>query len=65
MEIDVVSFVIFTLSESFYPFPSTLTADCASIVSPEAVKKHKKNFRYNPVGTGSFKFLNWKKEKRI
>ncbi len=57
--------VIFTLSESFYPFPSTLTVDCASIVSPEAVKKSKKTFRSNPVGTGAFKFSNWTKGKRI
>ena len=57
--------VIFTLSESFYPFPSTLTVDCASIVTPEAVKKFKKNFRSNPVGTGPFKFVSWTKGKRV
>jgi len=57
--------VVFHLDQPFYPFLATLAASPAAIVSPAAVKKHKKAFARNPVGTGPFSFQLWEKNKRI
>lgn len=57
--------VVFHLDQPFHPFLATLTASPAAIVSPAAVKKHKKAFAQNPVGTGPFSFLQWEKNKQI
>ena len=35
------------------------------IVSPEAVKKHGKDFGQNPSGTGAFKFADWRSNETV
>ncbi len=57
--------VRFTLSEPFFPFLPSLTADCAAIVSPAAVKRSGGAFARRPVGTGPFKLREWQKNKRL
>ncbi len=57
--------VRFTLSEPFFPFLPSLTADCAAIVSPAAVKKSGAAFARRPVGTGPFKLRSWQRNKRL
>ncbi|MBN2399738.1 MAG: hypothetical protein JXI33_05285 [Candidatus Aminicenantes bacterium] len=57
--------VQFILSEPFFPFLSTLSVECASIVSPNAVTKTGAGFANQPVGTGPFKLSSWQKTKRL
>jgi len=57
--------VEFGLSESFFPFPATLSVDCASIVSPTALIQKKEQFRKAPVGTGAYRFVSWKEGKQV
>lgn len=57
--------VRFTLSEPFFPFLASLTADCAAIVSPAAVKKSGGAFARRPVGTGPFQLRSWQRNKRL
>jgi len=57
--------VQFILSEPFFPFLAALTVECASIVSPSAVKKAGGNFARQPVGTGPFKLDSWQEDKRL
>ena len=57
--------VQFILSEPFFPFLPSLTADCAAIVSPAALKKAGAAFARRPVGTGPYKLTSWQKDKRL
>ncbi len=57
--------VQFILSEPFFPFLSTLSVECASIISPSAMKKAGADFASQPVGTGPFKLSSWQKTKRL
>ncbi len=57
--------VEFELIESFFPFPATLSVDCASIVSPTSLMEKKDKFREAPVGTGPYKLSMWKKGKKV
>jgi peptide/nickel transport system substrate-binding protein len=57
--------VQFTLSEPFFPFLPSLTADCAAIVSPTAVRRTGAAFARQPVGTGPYKLTSWQKDKRL
>ena len=57
--------VRFILKEPFFPFPASLSAGCASIVSPSALEERKENFRLNPVGTGPYKLKKWVAGKMI
>ncbi|MEN8222310.1 MAG: ABC transporter substrate-binding protein [Acidobacteriota bacterium] len=57
--------VEFVLNAPFFPFPSTLSVDCASIISPEAIKVKKEKFRESPVGTGPYRLAEWKKGKKV
>ena len=52
--------VVFTLKEPFAPFLPTMAMTQFSINSPTAVKKWGKDYTRNPVGTGPFKFKEWK-----
>ncbi|WP_078707216.1 ABC transporter substrate-binding protein [Consotaella salsifontis] len=52
--------VIFHLKEPFAPFLSHLAHPAGLIVSPEAVKKGGKTFARSPVGTGPFRFGEWR-----
>lgn len=57
--------VKFVLKKKEAPFIANLAMDFASIVSPAAVKKYGEDFKNNPVGTGPFKFVSWKKDDTI
>ena len=57
--------VKFVLNAPFFPFPTTLSVDCASIISPKAMKEKKEKFKEAPVGTGPYRFAKWKKGKKI
>ncbi len=53
--------VKFTLSEPFSPFINTLAHPSGGIISPAALTKYgNKGIAQNPVGTGPFKFVEWK-----
>ena len=47
------------------PFLSTLGMNFCGIVSPAAVERHGADFFKNPVGTGPFRFVEWRKDERI
>ena len=42
--------VVFELSKPFFPFPYTLSVDCASIISPAALVKKREKFRESESG---------------
>ncbi|MDI3269963.1 MAG: ABC transporter substrate-binding protein [Bacillota bacterium] len=48
------------LKEPYAPFLSNLAMHSASIVSPAAVQKYGRQFSQHPVGTGPFRFADWK-----
>ncbi|MBQ1762707.1 MAG: glutathione ABC transporter substrate-binding protein GsiB [Aquincola sp.] len=53
--------VRFTLKEAFSPFINSLAHPSAVIISPAALAKFgNKGIAQNPVGTGPFKFVEWK-----
>ncbi len=55
-----------TLSEPFAPFPSRLTGGLGYIVSPKAVKDMgEEKFNQTPVGTGPFKFVEFKNDNYV
>ncbi len=55
--------VEFILSEPFSPFLYSLTTPQASIISPAALSKG--GIEKDPVGTGPYKLISWKKGKRL
>ncbi len=57
--------VVFTLKRPQAPFLKNLAMSPFGIASPEAVKKYGDDFRKNPVGTGPFKFVEWKENDTI
>lgn len=57
--------VVFTLKRPQAPFLKNLAMSPFGIASPAAVEKHGDKFRENPVGTGPFKFVEWKPNDRI
>lgn len=58
--------VDFTLKN---PFPAFITAmgsgSRCSIVSPTAVQADPENFSQHPIGTGPFKFVEWRTDDRV
>ncbi len=52
--------VKFTLHEPFSPFINSLAHPSGVIISPAALQKYGKEIAHNPVGTGPFKFVEWK-----
>jgi len=63
--VDKYTFKI-TLTEPFAPFPSRLTGRLGGIVSPTAVKAMgDEKFNQNPVGTGPFKFGEFKSDNYV
>jgi len=57
--------VRFELQKVEAPFLANLAMDFAAMVSPAAVEKYGSDFPSNPVGTGPFKFVSWKKDDHI
>jgi peptide/nickel transport system substrate-binding protein len=57
--------VQFKLKRPQAPFLKNLAMSPFGIASPEAVKKYGDKFNENPVGTGPFKFVEWKRNDKI
>jgi peptide/nickel transport system substrate-binding protein len=57
--------VQFVLTRPQAPFLKNLAMSPFGIASPEAVKKYGDKFRQHPVGTGPFKFVEWKENDTI
>jgi peptide/nickel transport system substrate-binding protein len=57
--------VEFKLKRKYAPFISCLAMQSFAIVSPTAVNKFQKDFRFNPVGTGAFVFKKWERNQKI
>ncbi|MCA1032648.1 ABC transporter substrate-binding protein [Bacillus timonensis] len=57
--------VKFTLTRPQAPFLKNLAMSPFGIASPAALKEHGDKFRENPVGTGPFKFVEWKVNDKI
>jgi peptide/nickel transport system substrate-binding protein len=57
--------VVVRLKEAFSPFLDNLTDPRAMIVSPQAVQQLGDRFGRSPVGTGPFKFQEWRSADRV
>ncbi len=57
--------VVIRLSVPHGPFLTNLAMFPVGIVSPTAVARQGRKFKYNPVGTGPFRFVEWKHKERI
>ena len=57
--------VKFTLDAPYAPFLSNLAYPTGLIVSPAAVEANSKEFGRNPVGTGPFKFAEWRSNEAV
>ena len=49
-----------TLKEPFSAFINALAHPAAMMISPAALQKYGKEIGFHPVGTGPFKFVEWK-----
>jgi len=54
-----------TTREPYGPILRTIAMYCTGIVSPTAVQKMGEGFRRAPVGTGPFKFVEWKTNTHV
>ncbi len=57
--------VKFTLSEPYAPFLSNLAYPTGLLVSPAAVEAGGADFGRSPVGTGPFKFAEWRSNEAV
>ena len=57
--------VRFVMRHPYAPLLADLSMFPSSIVSPAALAKWGKAFREHPVGTGPFRFVEWKKGERV
>ena len=53
------------LSQPYSPLLNSLTLNQGRIVSPDAVKKYRKDFAQHPTGTGPFVFSEWQHGVRV
>lgn len=61
---DDSTFVI-VLKEPNAPFLSNLAMNFCAAVSPTAVKRYGRDYFKHPVGTGPFRFVEWRKDERL
>jgi peptide/nickel transport system substrate-binding protein len=57
--------VEFVLDKPMAPFLANLAMPMFGIASPTAIKTHGDDYFKNPVGTGAFRFREWRKDDRI
>lgn len=57
--------VKFKLNAPYAPFLSNLAYPTGLMVSPDAVKKSGKDYGRSPVGTGPFKFAEWRSNEAV
>ena len=57
--------VVFKLKRPQAPFLKNLAMSPFGIASPDAIEKHGDKFGDNPVGTGPFQFVEWKRNDSI
>ncbi|WP_246000735.1 ABC transporter substrate-binding protein [Brevibacillus panacihumi] len=57
--------VEFKLKKPLSPFLNNLAMPAFAIASPAALQKHGLGFKENPVGTGPFVFVEWKRNETI
>ncbi len=57
--------VEFVLDKPMAPFLANLAMPMFGIASPTAIKKHGDDYFKNPVGTGPFRYREWRKDDRI
>ncbi|MFB5763333.1 ABC transporter substrate-binding protein [Paenibacillus medicaginis] len=57
--------VQFTLNAPQAPFLQNIAMTSFSIGSPKAIEEKKEKFKSEPVGTGPFKFVEWKRNDSI
>jgi peptide/nickel transport system substrate-binding protein len=57
--------VEFILEKPMAPFLANLAMPMFGIASPTAIKKHGDDYFKNPVGTGAFRFREWRKDDRV
>lgn len=57
--------VVFQLNAPYAPFLANLAYPTGLIVSPDAVRKHGKDFGRNPSGTGAFRFDEWQPNAKV
>jgi peptide/nickel transport system substrate-binding protein len=57
--------VEFDLAHPLSPFLADLTMPCFAIASPKDIQDHNGDINQTPVGTGPFKFVNWKPNDSI
>ena len=65
MEAPDDSTLVIRLRQANAPFLSTLAMNFCAAVSPAAVRKFGDDYFKNPVGTGPFRFVEWRKDERI
>ena len=56
---------VFQLKRANAPFLSNLAMNFCAAVSPAAVEKYGSDFFKHPVGTGPFRFVEWRPDERI
>lgn len=54
-----------TLERPFAPFLALMAYDAASIVPREEVEKRGPAFASQPVGTGAFRFVSWRRDDQV
>ncbi len=57
--------VTFQLTAPFGAFFGNVAHPASAILSPAAIKQYGKDLRNHPVGTGPFKFVEWKLGERV